>query len=845
MRNGNFVTTNRYTNFNQLDDKVTQYAGRKIDMWNPNNTVEDDGEKALWEALKSAGILKEDNGGNNYLFDGQSYDKFMLEFEKIVEKDTYTHNIYIFEVDSQQSKWIVSYISNYDPYGDSDYTYQLLVAEWEKYGAYQWMKGSTASELKEVVATWYFNLRNIALLVLMLILIYSGIRIVIGSTAGEKAKYKERIIDWIVAMCLVIIMHYIMVFAVELVERITELVRESTGENINVSIIPISDDKKESIESYDMGGYKLSNFIDNIDGIDCLVWPTDLMGQMRIEAQLVNEGTARWAGYSICFIVLVFCTMFFAWTYLKRVIYMAFLTIIAPLVAMTYPIDKITDGKAQAFNMWLREYIFNLMIQPLHLLLYTVLVSSAFELATQHALYAIVAIGFMMPAEKLLRRFFGFEKAKTPGLLGGAAGAALTMTGLQSIMKIHPNGHRDPGERQDYDEGKNDIRYSSSQAVSPMENITSDIRINQKPEGDSVTTETIQKDDEQVMPGSLTVNTINGRSSLGNSSTSTSADISKRVTNRKKVNPRGALKSVGATIGSYSRAMGNKAWKRIKKGRPIRALASGALGLVGAGTLGTLGLALGIASGDASKAFQYTTASVAGGFVLGKGVGGAVVDTLSVNGNAIRDDVELEWYGDDYKKVKLEQQKREFIKDENNLNYLRKTLGVTRQEAKRILENFGSTCIDSGITKIEDVAAIRELTETQGVSVADAITLKKFSNRLPTDINKMSASKIEGHRKQFQKEIEDKLRPKVKAELVEKIRGEQIEQIRADIIKQLMDKQEDVTSKEAHDRIEKLTSEEIDKRAELVISREAEARSKEIISGIISFADAKDSLIQG
>ena len=109
---------------------------------------------------------------------------------------------------------------------------------------------------------------------------------------------------------------------------------------------------------------------------------------------------------------------------------------VAPLVAMTYPIDKITDGKAQAFNTWLREYIFNLMIQPLHLLLYTLLISSAFKLASQNALYAIVAIGFMIPAEKLLRRFFGFEKAKTPGLLGGAAGAALTMTGLQKMIRF-------------------------------------------------------------------------------------------------------------------------------------------------------------------------------------------------------------------------------------------------------------------------------------------------------------------------------------------------------------------------------------------------------------------------
>ena len=39
-----------------------------------------------------------------------------------------------------------------------------------------------------------------------------------------------------------------------------------------------------------------------------------------------------------------------------------FLTVIAPLVALSYPIDKIRDGNAQAFEMWMKEYTINLLI---------------------------------------------------------------------------------------------------------------------------------------------------------------------------------------------------------------------------------------------------------------------------------------------------------------------------------------------------------------------------------------------------------------------------------------------------------------------------------------------------
>lgn len=177
-------------------------------------------------------------------------------------------------------------------------------------------------------------------------------------------------------------------------------------------------------------------------GENVLIWYTDLLGLFRVQGQMVDEGTTKWAGYVFCYLVLVLYTLFFAWTYLKRVVYMAFLTMIAPLVAMTYPIDKMTDGKAQAFDAWIKEYIFNLLIQPLHLLLYTILVSSAYYLASNSPIYALAAIGFMLPAERLLRRFFGFEKAKTPGLLGGAAGAALTFSGLQSLMRHRPKSEK-------------------------------------------------------------------------------------------------------------------------------------------------------------------------------------------------------------------------------------------------------------------------------------------------------------------------------------------------------------------------------------------------------------------
>lgn len=231
-----------------------------------------------------------------------------------------------------------------------------------------------------------------------------------------------------------------MAFSVTIVKQFNRVIDSGFNEKVNTYAITMENDdaKKLSKKLEDLG---LSDSIqDGADGKKYVVWPTDLMGKMRLQAQL-TMGTTKFIGFSICYIVLVLFTLFFSVTYLKRVLNLAFLTMIAPFVALTYPIDKLNDGQAQGFNKWLREYIFNLLIQPMHLLLYTVLVSSVFDFAGQNTIYMLVVIGFMLPAEKVLRSLFGFEKSSTAGsLVGAAAGAGIVANGMQKLLRKTPPG---------------------------------------------------------------------------------------------------------------------------------------------------------------------------------------------------------------------------------------------------------------------------------------------------------------------------------------------------------------------------------------------------------------------
>lgn len=277
-------------------------------------------------------------------------------------------------------------------------------------------KHSIARALHETIASWYVALRNLAIVGLMLVLVYVGIRIVISSTASDKSKYKQMLMDWLIALCLLFCLHYIMTFTTTIVTEVSSTIAGANAENYGNNIAV-----KVEGTSYEFN--------------------TDLMGLIRFKMQSPN-GYDKLV-YLIFYLAMVIYTCLFTFTYLKRVLVMAFLTLISPLVALTYPIDKLRDGKAQAFDMWFKEYIFNALVQPFHLIIYSIFVGSAIDLAVENPLFAIVALAFLTPAEKLLRKFFGFEKATTGGALGsfaGIAGGAAAFNMLKGAL-----GHRHRG----------------------------------------------------------------------------------------------------------------------------------------------------------------------------------------------------------------------------------------------------------------------------------------------------------------------------------------------------------------------------------------------------------------
>ena len=272
-------------------------------------------------------------------------------------------------------------------------------------------------KLRNAIAKWYITIRNITIVGLLSVLVYIAIRMVISSASQEKAKYKAMITDWLVSLVLVFSLHYIMAVTVGVCDKLTNLMND----NINSGIYLEKGDKFEyngkTYGSDESEGEPLEN----------------LVSKIRIYTQ--SSDSTKALSYALMYLMLTAWSLVYFIMYMKRFVFMAFYTLMAPIVALTYPIDKIGDGRSQAFNSWLKEYIYNALKQPFHLLLYTVFIGMAQEIADTNFIYTFVILWAMMQLDGTLAKWIGVDQASSTGSsLKEGVQSLVAMQGFTSLI---------------------------------------------------------------------------------------------------------------------------------------------------------------------------------------------------------------------------------------------------------------------------------------------------------------------------------------------------------------------------------------------------------------------------
>lgn len=647
-------------------------------------------------------------------------------------------------------------------------------------------KQNTANELQGTVSKWYMSIRNIVLVLMMSVLLYIGIRMLLTTLSSEKAKYKSMLKDWFVSICLIFLMHYIMAFSVTIVKNITLTVSSLGGGGNDLACAVVFEDDQESeliekLKDIGMEDYIVKDengdIAKNENGEATVMWPTNLMGKMRIQAQMSN-GDTDFIGYTVCFLILVFYTIFFSFTYLKRVLYLAFLTIIAPLVTLTYTIDKLNDGQAQGFNKWLKEYLFNLLIQPLHLILYTVLISAAVELAGTNIIYSLVAIGFLIPAEKLLRSLFGFEKASTPGSLAGAAiGGGLVNSTMNRLLHARPKlpgkegsgGGGESSSSSDDDSSKinfadNDFDATDTMAASLGGNTSNQSGMNAGT-GTNTGTDTNTTNMNNTMTGNTSstggmFNRINGaisglnqaglsgRGKMQQSSIYQKASGANNRFNKKHplmANGKKKIRGVGRVASLGARKLYAKKGEIAKKG--IKMAGGAALGVAA----GTVVFAAGAATGDLGNAVQYGAATLGAGAVTGSKLVGAGMNTVSNLKQS--EDLQRAYYGNDYQKHAEEQAVKDWKKQ--NRESLIQQFG-NKETSRMLADGTVDSYLKGDVTSAKDMKILEELqTKNIAKNIDEAKAIHKYASRT-TDTTKMKAKDKKEWQETFSEEYQDK-----------------------------------------------------------------------------------------
>lgn len=77
--------------------------------------------------------------------------------------------------------------------------------------------------LRESIAKWYYALRTMAIMILLIILIYIGIRMATSTLADDKAKYKSMLWNWLVSMAIVFVLHYLIIAVITINNSLVDI----------------------------------------------------------------------------------------------------------------------------------------------------------------------------------------------------------------------------------------------------------------------------------------------------------------------------------------------------------------------------------------------------------------------------------------------------------------------------------------------------------------------------------------------------------------------------------------------------------------------------------------------
>ena len=284
--------------------------------------------------------------------------------------------------------------------------------DFENAGGQKLSEGSLLYKVRETIANWYYVIRMAVIMGMLVVLLYIGIKIAI-SVPSQKAEYKAKLIDWLVGFIIVFSIHYFMVLIINLNNQIVKVLDPVISASTTVDTPQVETGTNSNVTTTNDG-------------------QTSLYEAIRIQAYDIKATTGLTA--AIMYMALVFFLIRFIIFYAKRMFILAVLTVISPIMGLLYSINK----KKYKIGDWGKEYIYNVLIQFVHVVIYTAIVGLAFDVSKtstfRGGMIALMTLAFLMGAENLVKKVFGFNKASSTGSLMNSTVGQLAAVHVASTL---------------------------------------------------------------------------------------------------------------------------------------------------------------------------------------------------------------------------------------------------------------------------------------------------------------------------------------------------------------------------------------------------------------------------
>lgn len=339
---------------------------------------------------------------------------------------------------------------------------------------------SIIAALSGTINTWYSIFRKIAVVVYLILLVYMGVRIMLSSTGKNMAMYKNLFMYWCIGVAILFLYPYVMKYTIELNNTFVKLIENSKSTILGSNDTKATTAQSESVDSLLVIDFDKNPFAEPSSN------SSDYMATISSRA----NASKRFA-LSLTYLILTWQLVTLIVYYYKRVFIVALLIVIFPLVAASFAIDRIADGKSQAFNKWNKEFFLNTFIQSFHAIVY-IFVCGTISVtmlsgtnATMDYVLILTGVTFMFTGEDIIKRIFSQGNSATAKSLGETAGDTAKVVAAATLAKRAASAIAKPvvGKDSVYNKIKN-IRANTTAAALADKNFDRNATPQQMPHSD-------------------------------------------------------------------------------------------------------------------------------------------------------------------------------------------------------------------------------------------------------------------------------------------------------------------------------------------------------------------------